>query len=201
MPIGRNCTICSHSHRAEIETAILNMSSDASLNTLEQIADDFELSLVELQSHAMFHTPLGLPVDPFSTSGYSSALPEAASDTVAEAPEVRNCLTRSLKLREADMLEVVNNEYMSTLTSLGRRINSLTRVSPEEVEDSDGQVRLARSLTKPMVDLYLGVGGEIRQNIKAMSELNRALNGPEDSGSAGLTALANAITQSAQNSQ
>ncbi|MEG2479896.1 MAG: hypothetical protein RSA50_06460 [Mucinivorans sp.] len=108
----------------------------------------------------------------------------------------RESLTRRMKLREADMLSAVSNEYLVTLKTMGRRINKLASVSSIDVEDEDKQLRLARLLTKPMTDLYIGLGGEIRQTIKTMAELDRMLNGPEDENSSGLKALASAIRNS-----
>ena len=52
---------------------------------------------------------------------------------------------------------------------------------------------MAKMLTKPMTDLYIGLGGEIRQAVKTMSEVDRMLNGPEDTATSGLRALADAI--------
>ena len=76
---------------------------------------------------------------------------------------------------------------------MGRRINKLASVSTIDVEDAEKETKLAKMLTKPMVDLYVGLGGEIRQNVKAMAEVDRMLNGPQDTSGNGLLALAEAI--------
>ena len=76
---------------------------------------------------------------------------------------------------------------------MGRRLSKLTAVSSIDLEDDDKQFQLSKLLTKPMVDLYIGLGGEIRQNVKTMAELDRMLNGPQDSTAGGLVALAQAI--------
>ena len=198
-----SCRICQHPDRAEIENAILSMTADAppnGANSIELIAEQYQVPLDELKMHALFHTPL-------VGAGDVEELREAATLTMTsgdtEQTEVvrsapRDSLTRRMKLREADMLAAVGNEYLVTLKTMGRRINKLAQVSSIDIEDEEKQLKLAKLLTKPMVDLYVGLGGEIRQTVKTMAELDRILNGPEDSTASGLVALAKAIQGSDQ---
>ena len=179
------CSICNISDRAEIENSILNISAESGL-TIDKIAEQYQLDLQELRNHALFHTPLVAPCDVVTPTTELQLNPEAEA-------KVPTSLARKMKLREADILATVNNEYLVTLKAMGRRINRLASVSSIDCEDADKEVKLAKLLTKPMVDLYIGLGGEIRQNIKAMAEVDRMLNGPQDSGSNGLKALAEAI--------
>ena len=184
------CTICNHPDRAEIENAILSMT-DGLKTSIEVIAEQYDVSLADLKMHALFHTPL---VDAADIEELRDA--ETLGDTeqtvvVRAAP--RDSLTRRMKLREADLLAAVGNEYLVTMKTMGRRINKLAQVSEIDIEDNDRQLKLAKLLTKPMVDLYVGLGGEIRQTVKTMAELDRLLNGPEDSATSGLVALAKAI--------
>lgn len=169
----KSCIVCEHPKRAEIEQAILSISSEtlgkAGL-TVESIAEQYGIPLDVLEAHAIFH----LPMDTKSTDS----------------------LTRKIKLKEADVLEEVNKEYMQTLKSLGRRINRLTEVQSSDLNEEDMQFKVAKLLTKPMVDLYVGLGGEIRQTVKTIAELDRMLNGSEDNLSTGLSALAAAIRES-----
>lgn len=200
-----SCRICNHPDRAEIENAILTMTADAppnEKNSIEQIAAQYRVDLDELKMHALFHTPLvgdddieelhaevGAPI----CDGDVCDIPSFEQTTKAAT---RDSLTRKMKLREADMLAAVGNEYLVTLKTMGRRINKLAQVSSIDVEDEEKQLKLAKLLTKPMVDLYVGLGGEIRQTVKTMAELDRLLNGPEDSAATGLAALAQAIRRS-----
>lgn len=198
-----SCRICNHPDRAEIENAILTMTADAppnDKNSIEQIAEQYKVDLDELKMHALFHTPLVgdgdveelRDADPVcNTLTLDAPLVECSSK-----PEPRDSLTRRMKLREADMLAAVGQEYLVTLKTMGRRINKLAQVSSIDVEDEEKQLKLAKLLTKPMVDLYVGLGGEIRQTVKTMAELDRLLNGPEDSAATGLAALAQAIRRS-----
>ena len=171
------CSICAHKDRADIENAILAISTESGL-TVEEIAQHYKCDESELRTHALFHTPLVHDVG-LSPDGE----PKVAKESLA----------RKMKLREADILETVNNEYLVTLKSMGRRINKLASVSVIDVEDAEKEAKLAKMLTKPMVDLYVGLGGEIRQNVKAMAEVDRMLNGPQDTSGNGLLALAEAI--------
>lgn len=179
------CSICNRSDRAEIENAILNISAESGL-TVESIAEQYSLNIDELRNHALFHTPLVAPCDIVTPTTDLQLNPDAEAKVPAS-------LARKMKLREADILATVNNEYLVTLKAMGRRINRLANVSEIDAEDEAKRVELAKLLTKPMVDLYIGLGGEIRQNVKAMAEVDRMLNGPQDSGSNGLMALAEAI--------
>ena len=91
------------------------------------------------------------------------------------------------------MVGAVSREYVVSVKGMGRRINKLARTSNIPEEDQDLQIQMAKMLTKPMTDLYIGLGGEIRQAVKTMSEVDRMLNGPEDTATSGLRALADAI--------
>ena len=187
------CTICNHPDRAEIENAILSMT-DGAKTSIEVIAEQYDVSLSDLKMHALFHTPLVGAAD-IEELRDAETLGDT-EQTEVERPAPRDSLTRRMKLREADLLAAVGNEYLVTMKTMGRRINKLAQVSSIDVEDEEKQLKLAKLLTKPMVDLYVGLGGEIRQTVKTMAELDRLLNGPEDSAATGLAALAQAIRRS-----
>lgn len=198
-----SCRICNHPDRAEIENAILTMTADAppnDENSIEAIAKQFNVPLNELKMHALFHTPLvgDGDIEVLKDAGSETLTATVGSEQFEIESEVakaapRDSLTRRMKLREADMLAAVGNEYLVTLKTMGRRINKLAQVSSIDIEDEEKQLKLAKLLTKPMVDLYVGLGGEIRQTVKTMAELDRLLNGPEESATSGLVALAKAI--------
>lgn len=181
------CTICNRSDRAEIEAAILAMSpgcAKGSQFSVESIAGRFNVDVEELKAHALFHTPV-----------------VGEQDLGCEVPKdrQRDSLTRKMHLREADLLSEVSNEYLTTLKNMGRRINSLLNSGAEGgLIEEDRQLKTAKLLTKPMVELYLGLGSEIRSNVKVMADLDRQLNGPKDSLGSGLEALAAAINGSGQ---
>lgn len=134
------------------------------------------------------------PTDDASDSSLTSppnppATPQSATPQSATK---RERLTDKVNMRESDMLLAAANEYLTTLTTLGRRIK---RRATENSDESD-QI-LAAFLTTPMVNLYIGSGAELRKAVQGISELNTQLNGPKDSSAEGLKALAAALSFSA----
>lgn len=98
-------------------------------------------------------------------------------------------IAKKLKLRESDMLTEVALEYLVTLKGVGRRINKY-------VNEQDESIRLEKLMSKPMVDLYLGLGAEVRQTVRAIADIDNILNGPKEDNTSGLAALAAAINGS-----
>lgn len=187
------CDICKRADRAIIEGALVSMTTGATKFTIEEIAEKYELDVEELKAHALFHTPLVSAADLEEDSTQATVTGE--SD---DADARHGSLVRNMKLKEADMLAEVSAEYLITLKAMGRRINSLLSDAPEDGEGedvprADKQLKTAKLLTKPMVELYLGLGSEIRQTVKTAAEVDRMLNGPKDGVASGLTALAAAI--------
>lgn len=141
---------------------------NAILNTpttemLEKVAKEYNVDIQELQVHVMMHSPIGV---------------NAVEDT-------KESIARKSKIREMDLLLSAANEYMVTLKTVGEKIT-------REANNSDF-VSFSRSLTKSMVELYLGTGSELRNTVKVIMDTNEMLNGPKDGAVSGLTALANAI--------
>jgi hypothetical protein len=177
------CTICTRVDRADIENALVSMSVGAAKISIKDIADKFGVDEDELKTHALFHTPL------VNSSDLMSAVRDL-DDT--ENMEVHGSLVRAMKLKEADMLAAVSGEYLVTLKAMGRRINGLLNDFNDD-SSSNQHLAVAKLLTKPMVELYLGLGGEIRQTVKTAAEVDRMLNGPKDGVTSSLAALADAI--------
>lgn len=165
------CPICEHEKRFEIEQAILHISQTC---TIESIADVYDVSVQAIKEHAILHNTVG-DICGFDSDGEVSSL------------------AKQVKQKEAAMVAEVMSEYLVTLKNVGRRIN---RFAFSEVDD----VRFEKLLNKPIVDLYLGLGSEIRQTAKTLADINQILNGPQDNGSAGLVALSWAIKESANKS-
>lgn len=186
------CKICEHPDRVAIENAILALttSGPSERYTIEAIAEQYDVPVDDLKMHALFHTALVSDADIAAIEEHAPAEPDEQDKAKGGS------LTRKMRLREVDMLSTVANEYLVTLKTMGRRINKLVQVSSIDAEDQAKQLQIAKLLTKPMVDLYVGMGGEIRQTVKTMAEIDRMLNGPEDSANQGIAALAAAIRQS-----
>ena len=103
--------------------------------------------------------------------------------------EETDSIARRLKMSEANAISEVIKEYMITLKNVGRRIN-------KNACSDDAEVKFERLLSKPVVELYIGLGSEIRQNVKALAEIDQILNGPQNDNMSGIAALAEAINRS-----
>lgn len=101
-------------------------------------------------------------------------------------------IARQIKMREADLLTATALDQLNTMKLVGKRIRKYAENDDEE------DVRLARQLSKPMVDLYIGSGDGVRRATQAIADINQLLNGPKDDGSSGLMALAKALDMSRQ---
>lgn len=176
-----SCPICNHPNRSAIEIAVLNCSSDKNSQTLQQIADEYHISLNDLKIHMVMHATMGL----------NDIINSDSTGDNNEAKEPTPTIARKCKVREADILGEVVNEYLVTMKNLGRRINQTLQSDPE-------QVQAEKLITKPITDMYIGLGGEIRATVKTLGDLNQVLNGPQNNASDGVMALAQAIRASTQ---
>lgn len=202
------CPVCNHPERGEIELALLRISPNNPQLTLEVIADAYGLKLIDLQRHALMHTPdilsptgdsTGVCAKQFQdTAGVTSSLPDLIESTSAQgasaAPVVSNIgsrqrMTDLVGMREGDLLLGAAQEYYTTLVLLGKRIKRYTM-------DTEYEQGIPAFCTKAVVDLYLGCGAEIRNAVKGINELNTAVNGAHDPGADGLKALAEALGKS-----
>ncbi len=165
--MARVCSICSHPARTEIELALLNAESfREAANIIEQVSLEFEVSESDLKLHAILHSPV-------------------STDLENRNP---HSLARQLKVKEAEALAATVNEYLITMTAVGRRLRVY-------VNDSD-TVHFEKLLTKSVTDLYLGTGAQIRETVKLMAEVNSILNEDQNPQKTGIMALANAINSS-----
>lgn len=214
---SRNCPICSHPERYEIERLVLSMSPSNPTLSLDAIADAFDVSSQDLRVHTLMHTPLSLDfsaeseaalVQNFqlkakksttsdSEAGTTSGLPErsAVSDSNSAQPTgvlpLKERLTDKINLRESDMLLSNAVEMLSTVSTLGRRIK---RFASDNSDGSDQ--RLAAFCSPALVNLYVSSSAELRKTIDAIRDLNASINGEHDNGSEGLKALAAALAGS-----
>jgi len=165
-----NCAICDSAERFEIENALLCIGQ-TDFHTLDQIAEAFEVEVGDLQKHALFHSPIAIDV----VSGEEEQIPSIA---------------KQLKLREADMLATVAADYLVTLKAVGRSIQTMA------LED---EFSFARKLTKPLVDLYVGTGGELRATLKTLVELKIQMDGPKNDPNSGIALLFSSLSRAIQN--
>lgn len=201
---SKTCEICQHPERAEIERLILSVSPSNPRLNLASIADAYGVSEEKLRVHALMHSPMALDfskesedalVEQFQRKleqGGSStpAVPSATSGSVSKGGK-RDWITDKVNMHEGDMLLAAANEYLTTVTTIGRRIK---RYASDGSDGSDQ--RLVAMCSPSLVNLYIGAGSEMRKAIQELRELNRELNGSHDSATAGLQALASALASS-----
>lgn len=167
-----NCVICNHPERHQIEQALLCRSLGDSSITIESIAADFGVEERDLQVHALMHT----------------YLPDVSESDSGEP----STLTAAIKFKEAEILQATSQEYYATLKNVGTKINTLI------AQHSDENPTLNR-LSKATVDLYLGLGSEIRSTMDTLIKMNTAVNGEADKGLDAIASLVNAIRGSGKN--
>lgn len=217
------CKVCASQLRGEIESALLKLDSISSDKgrAIRYLSEQYMIQENDLKVHALMHMPVSL--DSFAGRNSSPAtyaegasgdeagagagadkftgleaykLPVDAVDVIVVNGYGTPSITKQLKLREADMLMAVAQEYMMTLQSIGVRIKRMARETSDESRDDD--YIFARTITKPVVDLYVGAGRELRETIRAIAEINQNINGPKDNDVSGLKALAEAIKTSTE---
>lgn len=98
---------------------------------------------------------------------------EDAKNTASMADKVN--------MNEADALRETIRNYLVTLTNTGTKLNDIL----EEGDDA----QTLRMIQKPIVDLYLGCGAEIRGTVDALIRLNVAVNGNESTATNSLKLL------------
>lgn len=165
-----SCKVCCSTRRAEIEAALLNMDPNSETNNLAAIAKAYNISENDLKVHILMHSPVGVKDTDFT--------------------EEHESIAKNARVREVQVLEQVANEYVVTLKNLGNRLNCIMATSSPE------DLGFEKFVTKPIVDLYIGTGAEIRQTVRAMAEVDRLVNGPKDDGASGLSSLIEAIRES-----
>ena len=105
----KKCTVCDHAHREKIERALFRAAKNKEQGglTLEQISEEFDVSVEDLQRHALFHSALG------------------AEDS----------LIRQIHMREADILAETIMDNALTMKAVGARLrDSMKDDDPDSVQ-------------------------------------------------------------------
>lgn len=108
--------------------------------------------------------------------------------TVMEDAKDAVSMADKIKMNEADTLRETIKNYLVTLTNTGTKLNDI-------LEDGDDAQTL-RMIQKPIVDLYLGCGAEIRGTVEALIKLNAAVNGNESTATNSLRLLVETLDKS-----
>lgn len=170
---NKNCVVCKHPRRDEIEAVLYRMTPKNADELLKQLSEAYDIDIGNLERHALFHACMDL-----SPAGEETSI------------------VRQIKLRETDLLAQCAKDYADTLALVGSRIR--TKARNESDKDGMDDTRFERAMTKGLVELYLGCGDNVRKTIKDITDINQLLNGPKDDGLSGLGALAAAISASAR---
>lgn len=160
------CSICNHPKRAEIEKACLLRNFGDTEVTLKDIAKEFGVDHRDLQVHVLMHQALG-------------------EENESDAEKVTS-IAGKIKMREADILQQVMEESLTTFKNLSAKINRI--VSVHTIENPTMQ-----QITKSMTDLYLGTSQSIRDTADKLCKMNLMLNGEDDKGLQQVAALVEAI--------
>lgn len=88
-------------------------------------------------------------------------------------------LAKKINMSEAELLRQTASAYYITLQQISAKINKMLSSDDSEL----------RGITKPLVDLYLGAGAEIRNSTDCLVKMNQAINGENNSGLNALAAL------------
>lgn len=160
------CSICNHPKRAEIEKACLLRNFGDTEVTLKDIAKEFGVDHRDLQVHVLMHQALG-------------------EENESDAEKVTS-IADKIKMREADILQQVMEESLTTFKNLSAKINRI--VSVHTIENPTMQ-----QITKSMTDLYLGTSQSIRDTADKLCKMNLMLNGEDDKGLQQIATLVEAI--------
>lgn len=173
------CCICNHDQRTDIESALL------AGQTVEAVADFYKVNTKALENHKCNCSIYLMSLDEFDQEVASQLvnLNHPGGQTLVQPGSIQ----RQLKLKEADLLAATAQEYMVTLKNLGRKIN-------KALNDFEEEPMLSQMLLKKATcDMYVQIGGEIRQTVRTMAELSQLLNADSDESLAGLKALVGAL--------
>ena len=150
------CVVCGHEHRRAIEDYISTVDTPGVQITLDGVAKKFGVPLIDLQVHALMHSPV----------------------TRLEEDGMPLSIAGQLKKGEANLLYAVAEEYYQTLKQAGKEVRR--RMVPAPTDEDDGPTLLAPRLTKELVDLYIGVGNNLRQTVGTIVDMNQKLNDEAD---------------------
>lgn len=166
------CVICTHEKRADIEHELLCRSMGDLSVTLESVAKKYKVKAIDLQVHSLMHQTL---------------------PTEEDKDGVPTTLVAAVKFKEAEYIRQAITEYQNTLNLLGVKIREIIR---SHTDDNPTLHKLSR----PTVDLYLGLGSEIRGAVDTLVKMNNLINGEDNSGMKGLVDLVTAINNSGKGS-
>lgn len=168
-----NCPICTHKKRDKIEAEIraMQFSAGDDTKTLHEIADKYKVKYNDLLIHMVMHISTENEHEIISVNG-SLGNPDIANVSLAS----------EIKRKEADIMQSVLEEHTATFKNLSVKLNSII------AQHSETNPTLAQ-VTKPVVDLYIGVSQAIRADVDTITKMNLVVNGEKNDGLESLAGL------------
>jgi hypothetical protein len=118
----------------------------------------------------------------FAPSSIGSARDLATQEETSKPTSIRDEIARD----EATVLYDLMAKQMATFNCLSKKINSAL---------TDGDSDMTCAIVNPVIlEFYKGLTSDIRDDIKALRELNQAINGEKSGSLEGLKAIAVALT-------
>ena len=157
------CRICEHPQRTEIENALFKMAPNTANKILNKISEKYQVSIEDLQEHALFHTAFGC--DPEEDS-----------------------IVRQIKMREADMLAAVALDQLDTVKTVGKRIRRFATSSETDdirfektltkpmVDLYTGSADALRKNIQAMADINQLINGPKDDGLSGLAALAQALD-------------------------
>lgn len=185
-----SCLICSLKNvelqndierRLEINSGYLNEDDKKELKANPKYKDYIDiinkLTPHECEVHWNFHQ---------SSSFAPSSIGSTRVATVDEEPAKPTSIKDEIARDEATVLYDLMAKQMSTFNCLSKKINAAL---------TDGDSDMTCAIVNPvMLEFYKGLTADIRDDIKALRELNQAVNGEKSGSLEGLKAIAVALT-------
>lgn len=158
----KDCIICNHPDREEIETALFKMTPETADKIIENISKTYNIPADIIQEHSLYHTSF-------------SCEPDGDS------------IIRQLKIKEADILGALALEQLTTVKTVGKRIRRFATTSDEEdvrfekllskpvVDLYTNTGDDLRKTMQTIVDIHQVLNGPNEDNFSGLADLARAL--------------------------
>lgn len=196
-----SCLICSLKNvalqneierRLDINAGYLTEDDKKELKANPDFSDSIDiinkLTPQECEVHWNFHQSSSFAP---SSIGSQRDLAAQSEDSIEQSKtkSIRNEINRD----EASVLYDLMAKQMSTFNALSKKINSAL---------VDGESDLTCAIVNPvMLEFYKSLTADIRDDVKALRELNQAINGEKSGSLEGLKAIAVALTSPLPNQQ
>lgn len=160
------CVICNHPERRAIEEHLLVSNYGTESMSMSEIAEKFDVSVQDLQVHALMHTPIV----------------QLEDDTVGDS------IAGAVKKREANLLSAMADEYYVTLKATGKCIRQTMQenelggaklITKQMVDLYVGTGNNLRQTLESIVAMNQKLNGEQDSGVKALADIVNAIRGSQ----------------------